>query len=458
MTRVIHTADTHLGYRQYHSPERQRDFLAAFERVVADAVEDDVDAVVHAGDLFHDRRPGLKDLQGTVAALRTLADAGIPFLAVVGNHEGKRDGQWLDLFEDLGLATRLDSEPHVVGDTAFYGLDFVPRSRREELDYEFAAHDAEYAMLVSHGLFEPFAHADWDTERLVEESTVDFDALLLGDNHAPGVEEVAGTWVTYCGSTERASATERDDRGYNIVATEEGTVAISRRAIPDTRPFRFVDVELKEGEGVERVREAVREHDCEDAVVVVTVTGDGEPVSPAPVEELAIDRGALVARVNDRREFDEEHEVEVTFADPDEAVRERVRELGLSQAARDVDETVRASKVADSNVRDSVKERVESLVDDGDLDAFEGVDGEDAVDEAESADDEPVEDESAGEVTEDDPSESEPASTDGGDAVRVETESRTGSDDGNEPVADTGDETDEPPTGTDSQSSMEEFL
>ncbi|WP_435335498.1 DNA double-strand break repair protein Mre11 [Haloarchaeobius sp. TZWWS8] len=385
MTRVIHTGDTHLGYRQYHSPTRREDFLRAFRQVVQDAVDDDVDAVVHAGDLFHDRRPGLTDLQGTVAALRTLSEAGIPFLAVVGNHEGKRDGQWLDLFADIGLATRLGSEPYVLGDTAFYGLDFVPRSRRDDLTYEFEPHEADHAVLVTHGLFEPFAHADWDTERLLEESTVDFDALLLGDNHAPGVEQFGDTWVTYCGSTERVSASERDDRGYNIVTTGDD-VSITRRGVQGNRGFRFVDVELAPGEGVERVREAVREYDCEDAVVLVDVTGEGEPVSPAAIEEFAVDRGALVARVTDKREFEGEESVEVSFADPDEAVRERVRELGLSQAARDVDETVRASKIADSNVRDEVKERVQSLVDE-DLGSFTSAASETAAADAAEADD-----------------------------------------------------------------------
>ena len=137
MTRVIHTGDTHLGYRQYHRPERREDFLAAFRQVAADAVEDDVDAVVHAGDLFHDRRPGLPDLLGARDVLETLDDVDVPFLAVVGNHETKRESQWLDLFEAMGLATRLDGTPTVVGDTAFYGLDFVPRARRADLAYEF---------------------------------------------------------------------------------------------------------------------------------------------------------------------------------------------------------------------------------------------------------------------------------------------------------------------------------
>ena len=372
MTRVIHTGDTHIGYRQYHSPERRQDYLRAFRQVIDDAIEDDVDAVIHAGDLFHDRRPGLADLQGTISILRDLRAADIPFLAVVGNHEQKRAGQWLDLFEDLDLATRLGRAPFEIDGTAIYGLDFVPRSKRENLDYDFEPADADHALLVSHGLFEPFAHADWDTERLLAESTVDFDALLLGDNHAPGKRRVDDAWVTYCGSTERTSASEREDRGYNIVTAEDGEVEITRRGLDATREFVFVDVTLEPGEGVERVREQVRQYELEDAVVIVTVEGEGDPIAPATIEGFADDEGALVARVNDRREMDDEADVEVHFADPDAAVRERVRELGLSEAARGVDETVRESGVAKTNVRDAVKDRIGDRLED-DPGAFDRV-------------------------------------------------------------------------------------
>ena len=372
MTRVIHTGDTHVGYQQYNSPARRRDFLEAFRNVAEDAVSGDVDAVIHAGDLFHDRRPGLVDLQGTVEVLRTLADADVPFLAVVGNHEGKRDAQWLDLFADLGLATRLGAEPYLLGDVAIYGLDFVPRSRRESLSYEFEPlpETADHAVLVSHGLFEPFAHADWDTERLLAESTVDFDALLLGDNHKPDTAEVADTWVTYCGSTERASAAEREARGYNLV-TFDDEVAITRRTLEATREFVFVDVDLEDGEGIDRVRERVREYDLADAVVIVTVDGEGKPITPAAVEEFATEREALVARVNDRREIaDEDDELSVRFADPDAAVRDRIRELGLSDAAIGIDRTVRDEAVADANVRETVERRVREALEE-DRSAFE---------------------------------------------------------------------------------------
>jgi DNA repair exonuclease SbcCD nuclease subunit len=368
MTRVIHTGDTHLGYRQYHVPARRDDFLDAFRQVVDDAIEDDLDAVVHAGDLFHDRRPSLTDIMGTLSVLRSLDDADVPFLAVVGNHEGKRDAQWLDLFESLGLATRLGRDPVVVDDTAFYGLDFVPRSQRDDLEYDFEPHETDHAALVTHGLFEPFDHGEWDATEILDGATVNFDALLLGDNHKPQTTQVDGTWLTYCGSTERASASEREDRGYNLVEFD-GEVDVRRRGL-DTREFVFVDLDLAEGEGVDRVRARVGEYDLEDAVVIVTIEGEGEPIPPASVEEYANEQGALVARVNDRREVTEDHEIDVSFADPDDAVERRVRELGLSRAARDIDETIRASKVPDSRVDDVVQERVAELVESGDDAAF----------------------------------------------------------------------------------------
>ena len=439
MTRVIHTGDTHIGYQQYHVPERRQDFLAAFRTVVRDAIDGDVDAVIHAGDLFHDRRPTLSDIMGTLDILEELAEADVPFLAVVGNHEAKRDAQWLDLYASLGLATRLDDEPTVVDDTALYGLDFVPRSKRGDLEYDFAPHDADHAALVTHGLFQPFDYGDWEAGEVLGESSVAFDALLLGDNHKHGKQQVDGAWVTYCGSTERASASEREDRGYNIVAFGDD-VQITRRGL-DTREFVFVDVELDATEGIERVRSQVGQYDLADAVVIVSIDGDGEPVAPATIEEYALDRGALVARVTDHRELAaDDRETSVSFADPDDAVAERVRELGLSGAARDIDETVRASKVADANVAETVEDRVRELVEDdpealdSDGNTAPSVTGDSAADQAGAGD---------------------PASTEtGGDADEVSTADDSATD--TEAAATTGSTTDDGADGQDQ--SLEEFL
>ena len=418
MTRILHTGDTHLGYQQYHLPERREDFLAAFRQVARDAIEEDVDAVVHAGDLFHDRQPTLSDIMGALDVLRTLSDADVPFLGIVGNHESKRDRQWLDLFETMGLARRLGDEPVTIDDVALYGLDFVPRSRRESLEFEFDPHDAEYAALVSHGLFEPFEHGDWDARRILSESPVEFDAMLLGDDHTPQTKHLTEpheTWLTYCGSTERASASEREERGYNLVSFDEA-LDIRRRGL-QTREFVFVDVELNEGEGSGLVRERLSEYDLADAVVIVTLTGDGESVMQADIEAYAEERGALVARVNDRRESTEESELDVSFADPDQAVRERISDLGLSPAARDIDETIRASKVADSNVAEAVQDHVAELVAEEEFESFQSApdDGDDA--------NETADEEAKSQQTVEEPDESESQQT-----VESPTQDETNSD------------------------------
>ncbi|WP_458187123.1 DNA double-strand break repair protein Mre11 [Haladaptatus sp. NG-WS-4] len=451
MTRVIHTGDTHIGYRQYHSSERRDDFLTAFDRVVDDAIEEDVDAVVHAGDLFHDRRPRLSDLHGTISVLRKLRRADIPFLAIVGNHESTRGDQWLDLFETLGLATRLGSDPVVLGDTAFYGLDHVPLSKRDDLEYDFTPYEQEHAALVAHGLFQPFEFGNWDAELVLTEASVTFDAMLLGDNHQHSKERVGETWVTYCGSTERASASERDDRGYNIV-TFDGDTTITRRGIP-TRNFAFVSVELADNEGIDRVREAIREHDVDDAVVLVTLSGDGEDVTPARVEEFALEEGALVARVNDRRDVEAESgDISVSFADPDDAVQERVREMGLSETAYDVDEIVRASKVADSNVRAAVEEHVSDRIEAGTA-AFEPA--------SDATEDEEMEDESAAETADADESTSA-HEADGADES-AEADESDGPDELDDPdesdgtTSPEGDQSGER-VGADGQISMEDYL
>ena len=462
MTRVLHTADTHIGYRQYHSPERQADFLDAFRQVVSDAVESDVDAVVHAGDLFHDRRPGLSDLLGTLETLETLSDADIPFLAVVGNHEVKRSAQWLDLFEAMGLATRLEEAPVVVGDTAFYGLDFVPKARREGLDYGFEPSDAAHATLVSHGRFEPlvpdYGNVEWDIEEVLDAASVSFDAVLLGDEHVPTTVELDGTWATYPGSTERASAGERESRGYNLVAFDDD-VRISRRGI-ETRPFVFVDLELGSHEGFDRVRERLREHDLEEAVVHVTLEGDGEAIPPARIESFASEEGALVARVTDRRELDgEDVAPDVSFGDPDEAVGERIRELGLSDAARDLDETIRAGSTADTNVTDEVERRVESLLDtptafesaddpaDGSESGDVGVDGDAGRAEDEGSDVDGNTPDAGGDGSDTAGSDAcDPGPADAN--VATDPEAPAADPDGEEPTAESGDD----------QASMEEYL
>ena len=423
MVTLLHTADTHLGYRQYHRPEREADFREAFYEVIEAAIEENVDALVHAGDLFDSSRPGIEALSDALEGLKRLDEADIPFLSIVGNHDGTRDRQWLDVFSSLGLATRLDDEGVTVrggddgdgdgGDNdsdgnddagrehrlALYGLDHVERGRRDRLDYAFdreKAIESDATALVAHGLFEPFPNGDWDARAICRQSSVEIDAILAGDDHInrETVLPEFETLLTYPGSTERTAADQREPRGYDLVTVSPaGGIDLDFREL-SARKFVYVDVEMSEGEGLDRVLDALEaeagESDFEEAVVIVTLSGAGERVASGPIEELGLAREALAVRVNDHREHTEEGREygEVAFVDPDSAVETRRRTLGLSEHGHEIEGLVRDGEaVPDSNLTDVVEERVHEWLD-GSLEPFERTepDPEDSVSQADSAD------------------------------------------------------------------------
>lgn len=374
MAEILHTSDTHLGYTQYNLPEREEDFFDVFVQVIDDAIEKDVDAVVHAGDLFQSSRPDPSVLIPTIDELQRLDEADIPFLIVVGNHDETADEQWVDLLKKVGVAEHLGEDPIVIDNTAFYGLDYVSPARRTQLDYQFEEHNADYAALVAHGLMQPLSHSQWEAQEIIAQSNIQFDALLLGDDHKPNRTMVENTIMTYPGSTERTDTGQKADRGYNLVTFEEDAynpededahpVDVTREYL-DTREFLYLEEELEEGDDVSVLRERIDNEDLEGTVTVLEVFGGGEPILHAPVEEYAEQAGALTLRFHDRRELEEEgYEAEVQFADPETAIEKRIREKGLSAPAYDLEKMVRRKDVPKSKMTQTAEDEIDDLIDD----------------------------------------------------------------------------------------------
>lgn len=350
MSTFIHTADTHLGYTQYNRSERQADYLNAFQQVVDAAIENDVAGVIHAGDLFNTSRPGTAAIRGALKQLNRLQDAKIPFLAVVGNHDGTQDTDWIHIAADMDLAVRLGRDPVVINDVAFYGQHYVAAAKRDHLDYTFTPHDASHAVLVAHGLFDQLSpHGEWDVGDIIARSPVKFDAALLGDDHTPKIrrwtdEEIV---LTYAGSTERTAVTQREDRVYNGVTVQHdqsGHTAFDIDQTPlTTRPHVYIETTLEPGQGAERIEAELDDHDVTDAVVAIIIEGDdSEDISPAALEQYARDHGALVARTSDRRKLkDLDVDYDVSFVDPDAAVREQLADMELSAAVAEVEKMIR---------------------------------------------------------------------------------------------------------------------
>ncbi len=394
--RILHTADTHLGYRQYHSEARRNDFFAAFELVINDAVEMQVDAVVHAGDLFDSRNPTLEDLLETMNILSRLKAADIPFFGIVGNHESKQNTQWLDLFEEMGLAERLGKKPLMVGNVAIYGIDSVPKSKIPIFDYsEFEApsstlctpstsstsstsstlsvpssSDENYwKLLVMHQIMSPFPYAEWDCDEVLENLPFKIDAVLLGDYHEHSItkNKTGETWITYPGSTERNSTSEKEARSYNIITLSEKGLEISKRTIL-TRNFLFIPVELnEEDKPYEQIFSKIDEHleEIPDSVVSLQISGDpGAVLSQSELEEYLLNKGSLVSNFVDRRakESLSEEILKVTFSDPDHAVANEIKNMSLNDGGLIIDEIVRSPNISRSRVDEETENLLSKLI------------------------------------------------------------------------------------------------
>jgi DNA repair exonuclease SbcCD nuclease subunit len=366
--KIIHTADTHVGYRQYHNDVRRQDFLQAFSTVIDDAIEMQVDAVVHAGDLFDSRTPSLEDILDTMKLFSRLKEADIPLLAIVGNHESKQSTQWLDLFENMGLATRLGTAPYMLEDIAFYGIDSVPRSKIPLFDFSVFERPLTSTcnVLVMHQLMSPITGGEWDCASVIGSVPFHVDVMLLGDYHKYEKITVGDTWVTYCGSTERNSLAEEENRSYNILTISEKGIDISRRTIL-TREFLRIPVPIRDPARIyEDVLSAVKEQDVAGKVVFVEINGDTNvSISHAEIEEILLSRNVLVPGVRDLRKVTEdglELSVSISFYDPDEAIKNEIRNMHLSTGGLLVDEIVRDMSLPKTKVSDEAESRLGNLL------------------------------------------------------------------------------------------------
>jgi DNA repair exonuclease SbcCD nuclease subunit len=272
----VHTADNHLGYEQYGVKERFNDFARAFLSIVDDAIARRADLFVVAGDLFNKRAIDALTLIQAQTALQKLKDAGIPAVAIEGNHDRSyyRDGiSWLQFLCWQGLLTLLnplvrDGVPELTawdseamrgayldllgGRLRVYGLPWYGASTARIMEgfaHELAAAHAEeetagveYRLLVMHTGVEgmvPNMHG-LPTRAQFEPLRGLVDYVALGHVHKP--YEIDG-WLYNPGSTETWGAEESEwERGYYVTHIDTGVVPglprhMAEHIINPRRPF-----------------------------------------------------------------------------------------------------------------------------------------------------------------------------------------------------------------------------
>jgi exonuclease SbcD len=111
--RLLHFADLHVGMENYGRLDsatgvngRVLDFLHRFDELIDYGLEREVDLVIFAGDAFKTRRPNPTYQRAFARRVKRLADAGVPIVLLVGNHDLPTMAQQansIDIFRTLDV-------------------------------------------------------------------------------------------------------------------------------------------------------------------------------------------------------------------------------------------------------------------------------------------------------------------------------------------------------------------
>ena len=291
--KFLHTADWHLGHRQYGMTVREADFMKPLDEIAGIAAREKVDAVVVAGDIFDSYRPPASAVQAAREFGRRMSDAGIPVMSIDGNHD-LSGGRWARLcgFTPLEQATA-DGTPMVnVAGAWFAGIDFCRTQQLLERlkSLQERGCDLHGGVLVLH--MEISDLTAYSTALSMQDLEPYFDALHVGYvalghiHNAVSKSTPCGRIYRYPGSTEMNDISELGFKAVDIVQTLPGGAWGYDPRILATRKFELVDVDS--AEGIDEKLARVLEEPETFWLVKVNLSAPGKPI--ARVEELLKDR------------------------------------------------------------------------------------------------------------------------------------------------------------------------
>ena len=229
--------------------EREKDFYEVFDKVIDKIIEENVDFVIHSGDLFETARPSPMALLTFQKGLLKLKGAGIPMYAIAGNHDVvMRKGSIPPqvIFKKLGLKVISTINPIYMHEDVFIaGLPYYPashgkalKSKLAELSQKASEHDK--AILVLHQGIDKYFGYNYELE--IGEIPDNFDYYALGHIHKYVNDKFGRGRLVYPGSSEVWKTSELQDyhengKGFVVVDFDDSKPIIKRVKVDIPREF-----------------------------------------------------------------------------------------------------------------------------------------------------------------------------------------------------------------------------
>lgn len=252
--RIVHTADLHLGFRQYGFSQRMDDFMTAVNHVFTAAINNlKADAIVLAGDLFQSNYPPAASVKFLQQMTREAKDAGVRVLGIDGNHDATETA-WLHVcgIEPLDTTSESGHPANVIIDgVAIAGINgALSTTFLERLGAlsEFK-HDHPVDVLVIHQLLAElcgFQGVDLTCAEVARAAKkMGTRIVLMGDVHDYAETVVDDVRFIYSGSVELTERGERPQKSFSVIDITPDSMKTAMYPIP-TRPVFDAYIETDE--------------------------------------------------------------------------------------------------------------------------------------------------------------------------------------------------------------------
>ena len=319
MIKILHLSDIHMGSGFSHgrlNPKtglntRLEDFMGSLSLCIDRAIASPVDLVLFGGDAFPDATPPPFVHEAFASQFRRLADANIPTVLLVGNHDQHSQGNGgvsLSIYRTLAvpgfivgdrltthrITTRngdiqvitlpwltratLLTRPETEG-LSLSGVNELLINRLEPvLEGEIRQLDTRVpTVLLAHLMAD---RASLGAERFLAVGkgfTVplsllnrpQFEYVALGHVHKhQNLNPSNDPPIVYPGSIDRVDfSEEKEDKGYVLIEVAKGEVKWEFCPLP-VRTFRSIEVDVSEAENPQKeLLKALKKHDIQEAVI-----------------------------------------------------------------------------------------------------------------------------------------------------------------------------------------------
>jgi DNA repair exonuclease SbcCD nuclease subunit len=302
--RFVHLSDSHLGYRQYGLKQRLKDWSRATQEIVNYAVKNEVDFVLHSGDLFNSNLVDHTTLIDAIKILNPLKHAGIPFFVIDGNHDRRKGSQsdtanhvlhYLQLVDYLGPeGDNLEKAIRQIGDTHIIGLGYHGIYLRSKVENFFNQMPDAPNILLLHAAVEHHVAEGQPDISLSELEMLRPRAAYLALGHAHNNFQISD-WIFNPGSPEYYRFTDHDyKRIFYDVVLEDGVAEVSEVEVRSARRMFSLNVELSSTD--QATEKALELLDCEntdnqvaESLVRVVFGGQAPPNLSLAESKAAID-------------------------------------------------------------------------------------------------------------------------------------------------------------------------